>query len=159
MDTISLALSVTSRAHFYFFPFLFSELKFPNCQTAWAPIENNATIYLATDPNVDLTNPNFTSILGCDQQEVFTPFDEQFGIESVVNSLDDASHGFHMHGHDMAVYGWGDGLYGEGETTWNYDNPVRRDTINIPANSHVVLRWCNNYPGIRSANKSILVAF
>ena len=40
---------------------------------------------------------------------------------------------------------YGDVLNG---TTWNLDNPLRRDTISIPSQSHVVLRWQNDNPGI-----------
>jgi hypothetical protein len=37
--------------------------------------------------------------------------------------------------------GWGAGVFGENNTTWNLENPLRRDTLTVPAQSHVVLRW------------------
>lgn len=44
--------------------------------------------------------------------------------------------------------GWGKGLYGKGETTWNLNNPMRRDTVSIPGNSHVILRIAGDNSGV-----------
>jgi len=45
--------------------------------------------------------------------------------------------------------GWGNGQFGSnGNTTWNLDNPMRRDTITVPAQGHVILRFMADNPGI-----------
>ena len=41
----------------------------------------------------------------------------------------------------VQVVGWGAGLYDPGGTTWNFDNPMRRDTVTIPSMSFIVIRW------------------
>ncbi|RYP21778.1 hypothetical protein DL765_002003 [Monosporascus sp. GIB2] len=59
------------------------------------------------------------------------------------------------------MVGWGRGLFGEsskGEededgggatgTTWNFENPMRRDTVTVPAFSHVVIRFVAENPGL-----------
>jgi hypothetical protein len=47
--------------------------------------------------------------------------------------------------------GWGSGEFEggtSGRTTWNLDNPMRRDTVTIPAQWHVVIRFVADNPGI-----------
>src|SRR3569833_1042646 len=52
-------------------------------------------------------------------------------------------------GHSFQVVGWGNGQFGSnGNTTWNLDNPMRRDTITVPAQGHVILRFMADNPGI-----------
>lgn len=63
-----------------------------------------------------------------------------------------------MHGHSVQVVGWGPGRYNPASspmsssaattTTWNLDNPLRRDTFTVPAESHVVIRFRADNPGI-----------
>ncbi|RYO78833.1 hypothetical protein DL764_010084 [Monosporascus ibericus] len=63
--------------------------------------------------------------------------------------------------HTFQIVGWGRGLFGEsskGEedgdgggatgTTWNLENPMRRDTVTVPAFSHVVIRFVADNPGL-----------
>lgn len=60
-------------------------------------------------------------------------------------------HPFHMHGHSVQVVGWGTGRYdplSSATTTWNLANPLRRDTFTVPAESHVVIRFRADNPGI-----------
>ncbi|RYP41806.1 hypothetical protein DL767_000822 [Monosporascus sp. MG133] len=60
-----------------------------------------------------------------------------------------------------AIVGWGRGLFGESSkgsedtdggdatgTTWNLENPMRRDTVTVPAFSHVVIRFVADNPGL-----------
>lgn len=57
----------------------------------------------------------------------------------------------HTHtGHTFQIVGWGPGLFGAGEnaTTWNLENPMRRDTVTIPAFSHIVIRFMADNPGL-----------
>lgn len=55
----------------------------------------------------------------------------------------------------MQIVGWGLGRYfGEppstpnSTTTWNLENPLRRDTFTVPAQSHVVVRFRADNPGM-----------
>ncbi|CAI4214194.1 unnamed protein product [Parascedosporium putredinis] len=43
-------------------------------------------------------------------------------------------------GQKFQIVGWGDGEFGQSKTTWNLDNPLRRDTLTIGGYAHVVLR-------------------
>ncbi|KAJ0158047.1 Iron transport multicopper oxidase fio1 [Colletotrichum tanaceti] len=51
-------------------------------------------------------------------------------------------------GQNFQIVGWGNGLFGAGKTTWNFDNPIRRDTVTIPGFSHVVIRILADNPGV-----------
>ncbi|KAF2094977.1 hypothetical protein NA57DRAFT_15739, partial [Rhizodiscina lignyota] len=81
-----------------------------------------------------------------------------YWIDLVLNNLDDGSHPFHLHGHDVYVlqthagFGWG---------SWNpFENPVppggplntelgvRRDTFYVPKRGYTVLRFKADNPGI-----------
>lgn len=50
----------------------------------------------------------------------------------------------------MQIVGWGPGRYtpGSSATTWNLDNPMRRDTFTVPEESHVVFRFKADNPGM-----------
>jgi len=50
-------------------------------------------------------------------------------------------------GHTFQVVGWGPGLFGT-TTRWNLKNPMRRDTVTIPAFSHAVIRFEADNPGL-----------
>ncbi|RYP71468.1 hypothetical protein DL771_004835 [Monosporascus sp. 5C6A] len=68
-------------------------------------------------------------------------------------------------GHTFQIVGWGGGLFGEtskGEnggsttgTTWNLENPMRRDTVTVPAFSHVVIRFVADNPGLWALHVSL----
>lgn len=47
--------------------------------------------------------------------------------------------------------GWGPGEFeggSSGRTTWNLDNPMRRDTVSVPAQRHIVIRFVADNPGV-----------
>ncbi|KAI0970187.1 multicopper oxidase [Xylaria arbuscula] len=61
----------------------------------------------------------------------------------------------HFDSHTFQIVGWGPGLFGTSSsngtttlTTWNLANPMRRDTVTVPAFSHVVIRFETNNPGL-----------
>ncbi|CAO3681147.1 unnamed protein product [Rhizopus stolonifer] len=70
-------------------------------------------------------------------------------IEVVINNLDSGSHPFHLHGHVFQMVGRGDGVYSgnTSEATWYLENPARRDTISVPAESFVIIRFRADNPG------------
>ncbi|POS76161.1 multicopper oxidase [Diaporthe helianthi] len=103
-----------------------------------------------------------------DQQVLLIP-DGSRAAQVVINSLDAMEHPFHMHGHSVQVVGWGPGRFDPSSfsyfpsslasssspppvtgttTTWNLENPLRRDTFTVPAESHVVIRFRADNPGI-----------
>lgn len=61
-------------------------------------------------------------------------------------------------GQQFQIVGWGLGVFGDPdtETTWNLDNPLRRDTLTIGGYSHVVLRIAGTNPGIWALHCHIL---
>lgn len=56
-----------------------------------------------------------------------------------------------MHGHVFQIVARGDGVYDGTNTediTWYLDNPSRRDTVLVPAESYVLLRFRADNPGV-----------
>ncbi|KAI0069818.1 Cupredoxin [Panus rudis PR-1116 ss-1] len=60
-------------------------------------------------------------------------------VDLIINNLDDGDHPFHLHGHRPWIMGTGAGRYNG--TALNTKNPLRRDTVLIPAFSWTVLRF------------------
>lgn len=134
-----------------------------NNQTSWSPYQDDATLWQATD------NDGFAADAAgsggvyhnwgfrLDQQVLLVP-DGSGAAQVAINSLDAMEHPFHMHGHSVQVVGWGPGRYDPSSspssssqpsaTTWNLANPLRRDTFTVPAESHVVIRFRADNPGI-----------
>ncbi|SCU83499.1 LADA_0C11804g1_1 [Lachancea dasiensis] len=98
--------------------------------------------------------------------ENVNPFILEYGevVEVVVNNYDDGRHPFHMHGHNFQVVQKspsfledpsGNGEDGE-PIPYNSssplmefpDFPMRRDTVVLEPNGHIVLRFVANNPGI-----------
>ncbi|RDW76169.1 hypothetical protein BP5796_06990 [Coleophoma crateriformis] len=76
-----------------------------------------------------------------------TPVNEwvYFIIQDV--SLLDAYHPIHLHGHDFYVLAEGSGLFIEGVTPINLNNPPRRDTAILHGNGHLVIAFYTDNPG------------
>lgn len=71
-------------------------------------------------------------------------------IEIVVNNLDAGFHPFHLHGHVFQVVGRGKGVYdghNNSAVEWRLTNPMRRDTISVPPEGFVLLRYRADNPG------------
>ncbi|KAK8028865.1 Laccase [Apiospora marii] len=141
-------------------------------KTAYAPLSNNATIWKMLDQSFSAAEANSYSSwdFGLDQQVLLVP-DANKGAQIVINSRDAMEHPWHLQtqarqpsshkfnneltvntnsGHTFQIVGWGPGLFGSkpNGTTWNLANPMRRDTVTVPANSHVVLRFLADNPGM-----------
>ncbi|KAK0633870.1 multicopper oxidase-domain-containing protein [Immersiella caudata] len=82
--------------------------------------------------------------------------DADKGVQIAMNSDAMMMHPFHLHGQQFQVVGWGRGTFGEGETTWNLENPMRRDTVTVPGYSHIVLRIPGDNPGVWALHCHIL---
>lgn len=68
-------------------------------------------------------------------------------VEILVNNFDGGDHPFHLHGNIFYVLGSGRGVY-NGRQYLNLVNPIRRDTVIIPAEGWVILRFRLNNVGI-----------
>ncbi|KAI1079514.1 hypothetical protein F5B20DRAFT_571008 [Whalleya microplaca] len=120
-------------------------------KTAYSPLPNNATLWKAVEQQFTASEANSYNSwdFGLNQQVLLIP-DADRGSQIVINSRDAMEHPWHLHGHTFQIVGWGSGLFGSapGSTTWNLDNPMRRDTVTVPAFSHVVLRFAADNPGV-----------
>lgn len=56
-------------------------------------------------------------------------------------------HSMHLHGHDIQVLSFGGSSWSEGDPLV-MDNPIRRDTMMLPPNGHIVFQYTPNNPGI-----------
>lgn len=69
-------------------------------------------------------------------------------VDLIVNSLDDGSHPFHMHGHRFWVLSSGDGHFVGDSSSLNTTSVMRRDTLQIPSYGHAVLRLSTQNAGV-----------
>ncbi|EIW68506.1 multi-copper oxidase laccase-like protein, partial [Tremella mesenterica DSM 1558] len=73
------------------------------------------------------------------------------GGDIIINNLDPFDHPYHAHGRAFSIVGRGSGMLLESQLpgiTLNLTNPLRRDTIHIPAKSWAVLRLVTDDPGV-----------
>ncbi|KAF9950961.1 hypothetical protein BGZ72_007474 [Mortierella alpina] len=83
------------------------------------------------------------------------PMVVKFGewVEIVINNADKGTHPFHLHGHVFQVVGrTTDGLFdpsqGAGYPYFETANPLRRDTVVVPAQTSVAIRFRATNPGV-----------
>ncbi|KAF9929938.1 hypothetical protein FBU30_001097 [Linnemannia zychae] len=107
-------------------------------QTSWRPLMNDSTLFQAQQ---GITAFDITS-------QLVIPLNTFNGIQLVLNNLDEGAHPFHFHGHVFHVLGWGHGNYIPGVTPLELTNPLRRDTITLPAYGWTVVRFVNDNPGM-----------
>ncbi|TDZ24116.1 Laccase-1 [Colletotrichum orbiculare MAFF 240422] len=112
-------------------------------ETLFTPLKDDATLWKVlqqdmTPANLNAEHPKLD--FGQDQF-VLVSKDEK-AAQLVVNS--DTM--MYISGQNFQIIGWGDGLFGKGKTAWNFDNPIRRDTVTIPGFSHVVIRILADNP-------------
>ncbi|GAA5795601.1 hypothetical protein HPULCUR_000962 [Helicostylum pulchrum] len=71
-------------------------------------------------------------------------------VEIVLNNLDDGPHPslVHLHGHTFQVIARGKGVYSPNTKITIPDNPTVRDTIGVPSNGYVIIRFKANNPGV-----------
>ncbi|KXJ92383.1 multicopper oxidase-domain-containing protein [Microdochium bolleyi] len=136
-------------------------------KTAYTPLHDNATLWKATEQSAfaqDAQNSYSSWDFGLNQQVLLLP-DADRGAQIVINSRDAMEHPWHLHGkiifHQVVPYlavvivGWGPGYFGQAgnasstsTTTWNLESPMRRDTVTVPAFTHVVIRFPADNPGV-----------
>lgn len=76
-------------------------------------------------------------------------FGTNTSVRVVVNNPTIAQnmHSMHLHGHDVQVLAFGSGSWAEGDPL-ELDNPLRRDTLMMPPNGHVVFQYTLDNPGL-----------
>ncbi|KAI0097738.1 multicopper oxidase [Nemania sp. FL0031] len=129
-------------------------------KTSYAPLPSNATLWKAIEQEFIAGKANSYSSwgFGLNQQVLLIP-EANRGAQIVINSQDIMEHPWHLHGHTFQVVGWGSGLFGTAApslsennttktTTWNLENPMRRDTVTVPAFSHIIIRFETDNPGL-----------
>ncbi|KAF9944559.1 hypothetical protein BGZ72_002237 [Mortierella alpina] len=70
--------------------------------------------------------------------------------EIVINNNDAGDHPFHLHGHVFQIVGHTKSVY-DGKSPfpyYNHSNPLRRDTIIVPAHTSTAIRFQANNPGV-----------
>ncbi|KAI0477945.1 multicopper oxidase [Xylaria cf. heliscus] len=117
-------------------------------KTAYAPLPDNATLWKAIEQQFVANKANSYNSwdFGLNQQVLLVPGADK-GAQVVINSR-----------HSFQIVGWGPGLFGTPATsldkrngtttTWNLANPMRRDTVTVPAFSHIVIRFKADNPGL-----------
>jgi len=78
--------------------------------------------------------------------QVYTFSSSLQSVRFVINNPINATHPFHVHGHDAWVLAEGEGSW-DGNVI-NPQNPVRRDTHLLRANGYLVLQINNDNPGV-----------
>lgn len=109
-------------------------------QTSWRPLMNDSTLFQS--------QRGISAFDAVSSSQFVIPLNNTNGVQLVLNNLDEGSHPFHFHGHVFHVLGWGHGNYQAGVTPLELVNPLRRDTITIPAYGWTVVRFVNDNPGL-----------
>lgn len=118
-------------------------------KTIYTPLKDDASLWKVLQQDItpeNLNSPEPKLDFGQDQFVLVSQ--DNKAAQIVVNSDAMMIHPWHLHGQNFQVIGWGKGLFGATETTWNFDNPMRRDTITIPGFSHIVIRILADNPGV-----------
>ncbi|KAI0039225.1 multicopper oxidase [Auriscalpium vulgare] len=111
--------------------------------SSWEPLKGQSTL-LAVLGSPSGYAPVGSSVATGDQ--LIATVDSIQVVDIRVDNLDDGDHPFHLHGHRPWIMGAGAGRY-IGQSL-NVTNPLRRDTILIPAYSWMVLRFVTDNPGL-----------
>ncbi|KAF9896925.1 hypothetical protein BX616_006493 [Lobosporangium transversale] len=72
-------------------------------------------------------------------------------IEIIINNDDPGNHPFHLHGHVFQIVGRSEGKYDPSTPYPGYfdtPNPSRRDTVLVPSEQNVAIRFKANNPGV-----------
>ncbi|KAG0241356.1 multicopper oxidase-domain-containing protein [Mortierella sp. GBAus27b] len=73
-------------------------------------------------------------------------------VEIVINNDDPGNHPFHLHGHVFQIVGRSEGKYdpasGPYPGYFNTSNPSRRDTVLVPSEENVAIRFRASNPGV-----------
>ncbi|KAL4246950.1 multicopper oxidase family protein [Abortiporus biennis] len=110
--------------------------------TSWEPLTGTSTLLSVRNAPTTFA-PEGSSLNG--DQFIITE-DSIQTVDLIINNLDDGDHPFHLHGHKPYIMGTAPGRY-VGQAL-NTKNPLRRDTMVIPAYNWMVLRFVTDNPGV-----------
>ncbi|GAV50885.1 hypothetical protein ZYGR_0AD00680 [Zygosaccharomyces rouxii] len=125
----------------------------------YLPLQNGSTMYQLGFA------PGANTVKDWNDNQLLTFSDNQYMInlnqrgqvvDLVINNYDDGAHPFHLHGHKFWVLAIGDSGYfqdeyydtNDDEQAMNFDNPIFRDTVNIPGFGWAVIRFVVDNPGV-----------
>ncbi|KAF9942525.1 hypothetical protein BGZ75_007172 [Mortierella antarctica] len=72
-------------------------------------------------------------------------------VEIIINNDDPGNHPFHLHGHVFQIVGRSKGIHDPSmpyDGYFNTTNPSRRDTVLVPSEENVAIRFKANNPGV-----------
>lgn len=105
--------------------------------TAWAPPRAGASALFAGFAR----NASDGLMMSADGASQLAVWDAETVVDVILDNLDDGDHPFHLHGHKFWLMARGTGrLPWSGASAWNAMNPLRRDTLLVPAYTWAVLR-------------------
>ncbi|CAB4427504.1 unnamed protein product [Rhizophagus irregularis] len=113
-----------------------------------ALINNSSYVPQLNDPTINkITRDIAAKDLPKDQNSVI--LNHNGGIAEIyVKNDNNADHPFHMHGHVFAIMFVGEKGDVPDESKYNKKNPVVRDTVTIPGNGFLVIRFITDNPGV-----------
>ncbi|CAG8574332.1 2873_t:CDS:2 [Diversispora eburnea] len=86
-----------------------------------------------------------------DKNQNIYSYDIPYGcVQITLLNSQSTNHPFHLHGHSFWIVAEGPGAFVSNITTYNLENPVFRDTTIVPAESHIVIRFLADNPGVWS---------
>ncbi|CAG8506373.1 8149_t:CDS:2, partial [Diversispora eburnea] len=125
------------------------------------------TTFERNDDNVGLLGINNSSFIPCfnnptnhrimlkenyrefDTNQNIYAYDTPNGcVDIILLNGQPANHPFHLHGHAFWIMAQGPGATLDNITAYNFKNPVIRDTTMVFANSHLVIRYIADNPGV-----------
>ncbi|TFK81611.1 multicopper oxidase [Polyporus arcularius HHB13444] len=107
--------------------------------TSWEPLLKTSSLF------AHLGNHTVDGSATLADSQLVTTVNEVHVVDMIIDNLDDGDHPFHLHGHKFWIMQSGVGRY-QGESVDN-EHPMQRDTLVIPAYTHVVLRFVGDNPG------------
>ncbi|EKM52914.1 uncharacterized protein PHACADRAFT_261609 [Phanerochaete carnosa HHB-10118-sp] len=115
--------------------------------TSWEPLQGTTTLLRAREAFQEgrVYGGSDGGSLQSGEQFLLTEDSVQV-VDLLIDNLDDGDHPFHLHGHRPWNVGSGPGRY-IGQAL-NATNPLRRDTILLPAYHWVALRFVTDNPGL-----------
>ncbi|KAM0786984.1 hypothetical protein ACM66B_002402 [Microbotryomycetes sp. NB124-2] len=110
--------------------------------TSWSPLRGQATLFQTSTTSFQAGAGTYDN-----ESQLIVDVPQIEVVDLIVNNLDDGDHPFHLHGHKFWIVGQGAGRY-QSQQQWTTTNPMRRDTVLIPAYSWMVLRFKADNPGV-----------
>ncbi|KAI5474342.1 multicopper oxidase [Pseudohyphozyma bogoriensis] len=107
--------------------------------STWTPLSNGATMFEAIGDNSTVTTGLYAST------QYITTVPDVAVVDIIMHNSNSFDHPWHLHGHKLWIMGSGSGAYAG--QAFNNTNPMRRDTVLIPAFNWVALRFVADNPG------------